>query len=84
MMNDNATGVLNMAKKPGMPVRISDEAIRWARIASGYTGESVATYVSRIIVERAQQDAERLHDQLKGRGLQPPSPFDEPPKRGKK
>ena len=43
------------------PVRLTDEAIRWARIASGYTGESMAEYVSRVIVERGQQDAERLH-----------------------
>ena len=43
------------------PVRMTDEAIKWARIASGYTGESMAEYVSRIVVERGKQDAERLH-----------------------
>lgn len=56
-----------MAKKKAhrtMPVRISDEAIKWARIASGYTGESMAEYVSRIVVERGQGDAERLHAEL--------------------
>lgn len=43
------------------PVRLTDEAIKWARIASGYTGESMAQYVSRITVERGQEDADRLH-----------------------
>ena len=43
------------------PVRLSGEAIRWARIASGYTGESMAEYVSRIVEERAKEDARRLH-----------------------
>lgn len=43
------------------PVRIDEEALRWARIASGYTGESMSEYISRIVAERARQDAERLH-----------------------
>jgi hypothetical protein len=43
------------------PVRLSDEAIKWARIASGYTGESMTEYVSRIVAERGREDAERLH-----------------------
>jgi hypothetical protein len=43
------------------PVRLSDDAIKWARIASGYTGESMAEYVSRVVAERAQADADRLH-----------------------
>lgn len=40
------------------PVRITDDAIRWARIASGYTGESMAEYVSRIVTEKAKADVE--------------------------
>jgi hypothetical protein len=52
-------------KKPKTrPVRLTEEAIRWAHIASGYTGESMADYVSRITVERGMQDAERLHAEL--------------------
>jgi len=43
------------------PVRLTDESIRWARIASGYTGESVSEYVSRIIEEQGRADVERLH-----------------------
>ena len=38
------------------PVRLTEEAIRWARIASGYTGESMAEYVSRITEERGKED----------------------------
>lgn len=48
------------------PVRLSVEAIRWARIASGYTGESMAEYVSRIVEERAKGDAKRLHAEVAG------------------
>jgi hypothetical protein len=47
------------------PVRLTDEAIRWARIASGYTGESMAEYVSRVVVERGREDADRLHAEVK-------------------
>ena len=52
-----------MAQKT-TPVRLSDDAIRWARIASGYTGESMAEYVSRIVAERGKQDADRLHAEM--------------------
>jgi len=52
-----------MAQKTS-PVRMSDEAVKWARIASGYTGESMAEYVSRIVAERGKQDAERLHAEI--------------------
>jgi hypothetical protein len=45
------------------PVRLSDEAIKWARIASGYTGESMTEYVSRIVAQRGREDAERLHEE---------------------
>jgi hypothetical protein len=48
------------------PVRLSAEAIRWARIASGYTGESMAEYVSRIVEERAKEDAAKLHAEVAG------------------
>lgn len=48
------------------PVRIADASLALARIASGYTGESVAEYVSRVIAEVASKDAERLHGQKFG------------------
>jgi hypothetical protein len=46
------------------PVRLTDEAIKWARIASGYTGESMSEYVSRIVAERGKADADRLHAEM--------------------
>jgi hypothetical protein len=52
-----------MAQK-STPVRVSDEAIRWARIASGYTGESVAEYVSRVIEKCGREDVDRCHKEL--------------------
>ena len=52
-----------MAQKT-TPVRMSDEAVKWARIASGYTGESMAEYVSRIVAERGKLDADRLHAEM--------------------
>ncbi len=58
-------GTCSMARpKKGVkttPVRLTDEAIRWAKIASGYTGETMADYVSRIVAEKGQADADRLH-----------------------
>ena len=52
-----------MAQKT-TPVRMTDEAVKWARIASGYTGESMAEYVSRIVAERGKLDADRLHAEM--------------------
>jgi hypothetical protein len=46
------------------PVRLTAEAQQWAKIASGYTGESMSEYISRVIVERGKEDAERLHKQM--------------------
>lgn len=74
--------VATVGKKPerSTPVRLTDDAIKWARIASGYTGESMAQYVSRITVERGKQDADRLHADL-SRGL-PSDPAPAPPRSG--
>ena len=41
------------------PVRLTDEAHEAARIASGFTGESLTEYVSRLVVEKANQDIDR-------------------------
>ncbi len=62
------------------PVRITAEAIQGARIASGYTGESVAEYVSRVIAERGQADAAEWHARLTAGRPAPPAP---PKKAGK-
>lgn len=59
-----------MDNKKTTPVRITDEAIKWARIASGYTGESMAEYVSRVVAERGREDADRLH----GEAIRPKAP----------
>jgi hypothetical protein len=62
-----------MAQKT-TPVRITDEAIKWARIASGYTGESMAEYVSRVVAERGREDTKRLHDETLRPGSAKPDP----------
>lgn len=52
-------------------VRIGDDALKLARIASGYTDESVVDYITRVIAERAQVDIDKGHAALhkpKGRG----------------
>lgn len=54
------------------PVRLTEDAIRWARIASGYTGESMAEYVSRVVAERGREDAERLHAEATGEAAKSP------------
>ncbi len=53
--------VMERKAQKSSPVRLTEEAIGWARIASGYTGESMTEYVSRIVAERGKEDAERLH-----------------------
>lgn len=62
-----ATAKAPMMARKTTPVRLSDDAIRWARIASGYTGESMAEYVSRLVEEHARHDAERLHAEATGK-----------------
>lgn len=66
-MSNASPESLEMAKKAPKttPVRLTDEAIKWARIASGYTGESMSEYLSRIAVERGREDADRLHAEVK-------------------
>lgn len=67
---DGGTSLMARPKKPekNSPVRLTEEAIKWARIASGYTGESMSEYVTRITIERGKEDAERLHTELMQKG----------------
>jgi hypothetical protein len=71
------TEALEVAQKTS-PVRLSAEAIRLAKIASGYTGESMADYVSRTIEERAAEDIERLHAEMKAAAKKEPKPKTKP------
>lgn len=59
----------DMAKKAAKtaPVRLTEEAMRWARIASGYTGESLTEYASRILTREGKKDADRLHAEAQKR-----------------
>jgi hypothetical protein len=58
------TAIMGRKKLPESTVaRITVEAINLARIASGYTGETVGAYISRITAERARSDIDRLHAQ---------------------
>jgi hypothetical protein len=61
----------DVAKKTS-PVRLTEEAMKWARIASGYTGESMAEYVSRIVEERSKEDAAKLHAEVTGELIKRP------------
>ena len=67
-MLDSGIALMARPKKAAKdsPVRLTEEAKKWARIASGYTGESMAEYVSRIVTERGKEDADRLHRQVAG------------------
>jgi len=56
--------VAKQVERKDRPVRLSEAAIQWARIASGYTGESMAEYVSRVVAERGKADAEEMHAKL--------------------
>jgi hypothetical protein len=64
-MPDINAGLDDMMAKKTTPVRLSADAIKWAKIASGYTGESMAEYVSRIVEERAKDDVDKLHASMR-------------------
>ena len=66
-------------KSKSQPVRMSEESVRLARIAAGYTNESVNDYISRVVAENARTDIKRLHESL---GVDAPSP-DAPKPKGK-
>jgi hypothetical protein len=79
-------GVSLVAKKTAN-VRLTAESDRLAEIASGYTGESKAEYVSRVVAESARRDIAKGHAELGAElGLpEDPSPAPPPksrPKRG--
>ena len=71
----------DMKAQKTTPVRLTDEAIKWARIASGYTSESMAEYVSRIVAHHAKLDADRLHAEASATTEAAPTPA---PKKGRK
>jgi predicted DNA-binding protein len=68
-MSENATTEIeDMAKKAQKttPVRLTDEAIKYARIASGFTSESMSEYVSRVVTEKGKEDMDRFYAREKG------------------
>lgn len=67
-------------RKKSMPVRLSDEAIRLARIASGFTGESMAEYVSRLVEEKSREIIDRLYGEMKSEESAAPREERRPPK----
>jgi hypothetical protein len=72
-------GVVLVARKTAN-VRLTAESDRLAEIASGYTGESKADYVSRVVAEAARRDIARGHAEFE-RELNPPgTPGPPPPK----
>jgi hypothetical protein len=80
-MGSDGIGLMARPKRgiKTMPVRLTDEAIAVARIASGYTGETMADYVSRIVVERANEDIDRLHAERVRKTSAEPEPPPKPP-----
>jgi hypothetical protein len=60
--NPEAAEVMDNELKP---VRITEEALDLARIASSYTGETMSDYVSRIVAERSREDIDKGHEALK-------------------
>lgn len=45
-------------------VRITEEAHRWAQIASGYAGEAIVDYISRVISKHGKNNALAGHNQI--------------------
>ena len=60
-----------MARK--MNVRIAVESLELADAARGYTGETRSAYVSRVLLERAKEDIDRLHKELEERMREQPN-----------
>jgi hypothetical protein len=60
---DGGAGAVLVAKKTAN-VRLTAESDRLAEIASGYTGESKAEYVSRVVAEAARRDIAKGHAEL--------------------
>lgn len=73
MIKTSGTALMGRPRKDRKtsPVRLTDDAVRWARIAAGYTGESMAEYVSRVVAERGREDAFRMHNELAGKPRKP-------------
>jgi hypothetical protein len=72
---DVAGGVgVTLVTKKTANVRLSTEADRLAEIASGYTGESKAEYVSRVVAEAARRDITEGHVKLARELEQQPGP----------
>ena len=76
----SVVGVASMPKKT-TSVRLTDEAVELARIASGFTGESITEYVSRIILAQAKADVDRLYAEKFGAKSEPPK-SGKPPRPG--
>jgi hypothetical protein len=70
---DGGAGAVLVAKKTAN-VRLSAESDRLAEIASGYTGESKAEYVSRVVAEAARRDIAKGHAELERELNAPPKP----------
>jgi uncharacterized protein (DUF1778 family) len=54
-------------------LKMTAKAYKAARIAAGYTGESIVSFVSRIVEERATEIIEEQHRLLLGEGKKTPS-----------
>ena len=48
-------------ERKNMPVRLNEEALKWARIAASYRGISLAEYASQALIEVAKRDVEQGH-----------------------
>lgn len=47
-------------------IRVTEEAHQLAQVASGYTGESIVDYASRVLSERGRSDVIALHKEFIG------------------
>jgi hypothetical protein len=74
-MAGGGVGLMGRPKKGvrTVPARLTEEAARWAKIASAYSGESLVDYVSRIVIERSRRDVESYHAEVTKKGKPPGS-----------
>jgi hypothetical protein len=50
---------MGKARSQGMPVRLTSEALRLAKIAAAFQGETIGAYCSRVVIETARGDIAR-------------------------
>lgn len=67
-----------MDKAKSQSVKVGVDSLHLARIASGYTGETLMEYVTRVVADAARRDIEDQHAKYRAAQPDQPAPDDTP------